>query len=203
MKLILIRHGQTEWNVQRRAQGQTDIPMDENGLRQARAVARRLRTDNIDGLYTSPLSRAHVTAAEIGALIGIEPIVMPELTEIQFGLWEGRTFNELKAIYPALFEQWSAAPYGCRAPQAETLEEILFRVRPVVRRIAAYCRNAVIVSHTLPLKLIIADAIGLDFNRIHHLKLDNCGYTLLNMDNNGQGSLMVMNDISHMRGAAL
>ena len=88
MKLILIRHGRTDWNVQGRVQGRTDIPLDETGLRQAAAVARRLSGIHLNAIYTSPLRRAHDTAKAVAAFHSCDVHVAQQLTEINFGAWE-------------------------------------------------------------------------------------------------------------------
>ena len=108
MKLILIRHGRTDWNVQGRVQGRTDIPLDETGLRQAAAVARRLSGIRLNAIYTSPLRRAHDTAKAVAAFHDCDIYVSEKLTEINFGAWEGKTGSELEAQYAALWRDPSS-----------------------------------------------------------------------------------------------
>ena len=95
MKLILIRHGRTDWNVQGRVQGRTDIPLDETGRRQAAAVAQRLSGIRLNAIYASPLTRAHDTAKAVAAFHDCDIYVSEKLTEINFGAWEGKTGLEL------------------------------------------------------------------------------------------------------------
>ena len=101
--LYLVRHGQTAANRQRLLQGSVDHPLDELGLRQANLIAERLaEVPAVDAIVSSPLQRALVTATVIGARLGLEPIIIPELTELDFGEGENRTFEEMAAEHPAI-----------------------------------------------------------------------------------------------------
>lgn len=208
MRLILIRHGRTEWNVAGRVQGRTDIPLDDLGHAQAEAIARRLSDVEIDAIYASPLSRAYDTARAIAThhICGIH--VAEELTEINFGAWEGKTGRELEAQYADLWQDWNwiLHPETCRKMGAESADDILQRaLRCMNAVLAAHPAHAtvVLVSHTMPIKLLTAHLIGLPAGRIRALKLTNCSYTELEVMDAGHAQLWAWNDTSHLRGEFL
>ena len=96
-RICLVRHGETEWNTERRIQGHIDIGLNETGLRQAALAGRWLRDAGIAALYGSDLTRAWVTAQTIAAALGLSPVVVPEMRERCYGIFEGLTYEEAKA----------------------------------------------------------------------------------------------------------
>ena len=100
-RLCLVRHGETEWNAERRIQGQIDIGLNPGGLRQAEAAGRWLQRAGLVALYSSDLQRAWHTACAIGAATGLDPIAMPALRERRYGIFEGLTYAELAASHPS------------------------------------------------------------------------------------------------------
>lgn len=92
----ILRHGQTDWNLNRRLQGSTDIPLNATGREQARKAATLLETSGLTRIIASPLSRALETAQIVGAHLGIEPLIDPRLIERNFGLFEGMTIDEVE-----------------------------------------------------------------------------------------------------------
>ena len=95
-RIILARHGQTEWNLQIRFQGRTNIQLTETGKKQAHSLAERLSSWPAEIIYTSPLDRARYTASAISERHNLTPIVLPEIEEINFGQWEGQSINSLE-----------------------------------------------------------------------------------------------------------
>ncbi len=130
MKLYLIRHGQTDWNLNRRFQGQSDVPLNQTGARQAEQVAARLSTEKIDLIYSSDLSRA-VETAEIIRRSGFQPDLQTDtrLREVNFGDWEGLSYNEIKEKYPDSLATWERDVYSSSPPNGETLEDLTKRVQ--------------------------------------------------------------------------
>lgn len=134
--LLLIRHGETQWNAQGRIQGQRDIALSDRGLRQAQTIARFLGASAIDAVFTSDLSRAHQTAQPLAQTLGIGLRIDPRLRERGFGLFEGSTYEEAQANWPAQYAIWQrrdpayALPGGesylqARARVLQCLEEIV------------------------------------------------------------------------------
>lgn len=134
-RLIFVRHGQTDWNLQGRYQGRADIELCAMGLASARRIAARLRGRRVGLLLTSPLRRAGATAALIGAALGDLPCRVDErLTEIDFGAWQGLTQEEIKARWPQLLRSWKRAPETARFPDGERLEDARERMSDFLRR---------------------------------------------------------------------
>ena len=149
--LLLVRHGETDWNAERRWQGHADVPLNDRGREQARALAEQLAGEQIDAIYTSDLSRARVTADAVGTRLGVEVVTDPDLREIDVGAIEGLTAEEAKA-----FEGW----------QGEPIEAHAERVLRAVQRIAERHPDGrvLVVTH------------GGSMRRIHeHLGLDGRG----------------------------
>lgn len=208
MKLILIRHGRTEWNVQGRVQGRTDIPLDTTGRAQAEAIARRLSGIHLDAVYASPLARARGTAKAVAAHHACGVRIAQELTEINFGAWEGKTGRELETQYAALWQDWNwiLHPEICREMGAEPADDILARVLRCMQSVlAAHPEEATValVSHTMPIKLLTAHLIGLPAAKIRALKLANCSYTELAVRDTDRAELWVWNDTAHLHGGCL
>lgn len=202
MKLILIRHGETEWNIQRRAQGRTDIPLNDQGRAQAGALAEHFRSEKIDLILSSPLSRALETAEAVGNAVNAPVKTAAELTEIRFGVWEGLSFDDIRVQYPELMKQWREYPYSCNIPDAESPEEVMRRVVPYLQKAVMenHGKTVAVVSHTLPLKVALAWAMGLPFDNIHIFRLDNTGYSELEFREDGRCILNHLNVSTHLKG---
>ncbi|HET6485240.1 MAG TPA: histidine phosphatase family protein [Spirochaetia bacterium] len=129
MKLVLIRHGQTEWNAQRRTQGQRDSPLTETGLRQADHLGQRLRTLSPRAFFCSDTGRARKTADRITLANPGFPPVRPEprLRELDFGEWEGLAHDEIRTRYPDLYRIYRSDPARFRAPGGEAFPDVQMR----------------------------------------------------------------------------
>jgi len=110
--LLLVRHGETNWNAERRWQGHADVPLNDRGRKQARTLAEQLAGERIDVIYTSDLSRARDTADAVGARLGVEVVVDPDLREIDAGAIEGLTAEEARPTPSACFGRSTASPSG-------------------------------------------------------------------------------------------
>jgi len=132
--LLLVRHGETDWNAERRWQGHADVPLNERGRDQARALAEELADAEIDAIYTSDLSRAHDTAEAVGARLGIPVVADPALREIDVGPIEGLTAEEAKE-----FDGWQGEPKEAHAQ----------RILDALRRIAELhpAERVLVVTH--------------------------------------------------------
>ena len=200
MKLLLIRHGQTIWNSQLRTQGLTDIELNETGRLQSERLAIRLSQSSIDAIYASPLRRAKETAAAIAAPHGLTVTEHSLLIERNFGIWEGEPFQSLLEKYPNQIKQWENDPLAYTPPEAEPLIDVLSRCMGFLTEIQnAYqeAQTVLVVGHSVPLRLMIAQLIGLAPQRIHSLRLDNAAYTELRLGKNNP-ILTVLNDTSHL-----
>jgi uncharacterized phosphatase len=146
---LLVRHGETDWNFERRVQGHADRPLNETGRAQARALADELEAEPIDVVYSSDLVRAHETARIVADRHGLEVVALPELREKHFGTWEGLTDDEVLTRFPeARRGHWG---------DAETSEDVARRVLPALRRIAEMhpAETVLVVSHGGPLRSVL------------------------------------------------
>lgn len=203
MRLILVRHGQTEWNQLGRIQGRTDIPLNDTGIMQARAAGEWLSQRRIDAVYSSPMQRAFDTATEIARPHGLPVISLDDIIEIDFGLWEEKTADELKKLYPEYWNDWSWHLDEDKSAnmQAESAYTILNRVKRALNSIFeenTAGSTAVVVSHTMPIKLIMANAIGLPLKSLQSIKVGNCGICELDMNTDMSGSLITWNESGYL-----
>jgi broad specificity phosphatase PhoE len=160
--LWLIRHGQTDWNLEGRYQGQSDAPLNAAGRAQAETLARQLTGKPFAALYSSDLQRARETAEIIGASVGLSPQGDVRLREINQGEWEGQLVTEIIARYQQAWAERKADPLGARAPGGESVAEVAARASEAADVIAhRHPRGAVlIVSHGLTLATLLCQARG-------------------------------------------
>ncbi len=197
--LLLARHGETDWNRERRAQGHTDIPLNDEGRRQARELALRLRSFEIHALVASDLSRAAETARIVGDAIGLSPVLSPAWREIGLGALEGRegTHRQFGELVTAAARQ--AAPL---AEGAETFAAFEARILSGYERLARghAGRTVCVVSHGGTLKTLIAHLVGLPAERIERLSLRaNAGLSVVDF-RHGRPQLTMINDTRHLEG---
>ena len=160
--LTLVRHGLTEWNVAGRFQGQTDLPLSEDGRRQARRLARRTaRFGEIDRLVASPLLRARETA-EL-AFPGRDVVTDPRLMELDFGVFEGATAEE-NARRPE-WTAWSVDPYLRAAPEGESYRELQERIVSWYEELPSDLAHVVAVTHSGAIQMLLAHVLGLEHPR--------------------------------------
>jgi broad specificity phosphatase PhoE len=133
-ELLLVRHGETDWNVERRFQGHADPPLNDAGRAQARALAEELAADRIDAIYSSDLARARETAEIVSSRVGAAVRPLRELREIDVGEWEGLTWPEIEARYPEGVRDWHETGYGWK--EGETYDELGVRIVAALRGIA-------------------------------------------------------------------
>lgn len=145
-----MRHGQTAWNALRRFQGQTDIPLDDAGRAQARALAGHLRREEFFAAYASDLSRARETAETILAGRDVPLVLEPRLREMRFGDWEGLDWTQIRERYPQLPETGWSDPNGYTPAGGERFDEVHERVAQVLadlRERAEPGRKILVVTH--------------------------------------------------------
>src|SRR5919204_5528893 len=125
-ELLLVRHGETDWNVQQRWQGHQDPPLNALGREQARALAEALAGEGIDAVYTSDLRRARETAEIVAARLGVEVRPLPDLREIDVGTWSGLTMDEIRTRWPEAIERMHERGWGWG--DGETPDDLRARV---------------------------------------------------------------------------
>jgi broad specificity phosphatase PhoE len=173
--LILVRHGETDWNVEGRYQGQADPPLNARGRQQAHQLARELQEIGLDVLYTSPLRRAAETAEIVTAALGLTLYEEPRLMEIHQGDWQTRLRSEIQALYPDLFRRWETEPWGATPPGGEHLSQVQARVEAALDEILIRHpdERVGLVIHRIPIALIKLRYQGLDPDIVRSIHLPN------------------------------
>ena len=136
-RFCLVRHGETEWNVQRRIQGNLDLPLNATGMMQAHAAARGLVEAGIERIYSSDLARARQTAEAAAQHIGLPLNLCEQLRERRFGIFEGLTYDEAKRRFPDVHARFESRASGFAIPGGESLQQFAARVETALRRLAS------------------------------------------------------------------
>ncbi|MCP9928132.1 histidine phosphatase family protein [Cyanobium sp. CH-040] len=205
-RLLLVRHGETDWNRQGRFQGQIDIPLNANGLAQAEAAGSFLASASIHRAYTSSMARPRQTAEVIlAAHPGVPLTATRGLVEIGHGLWEGRLEREIAESWPQLLADWKRAPHTVEMPEGETIHEVWSRSLNTWSTIAASLddqETALVVAHDAVNKTILCDLLGLTPADIWTIKQGNGGVTVVDYPQGAGGIPVVaaMNLTSHLGG---
>ncbi|MEV5592476.1 histidine phosphatase family protein [Streptomyces sp. NPDC052496] len=181
-RIVLWRHGQTAWNLERRFQGSTDIELTEEGVAQARRAARLLAALEPDAIIASDLSRAVATARELAAVTGLEVTYDEGLRETYAGAWQGLTHEEIVAQYGEQYAAWKRGE-PVRRGGGELETEVADRAAPVVERNADKLPDGgtlVVVSHGGTIRTTIGRLLGLESHHWEGLGgLSNCCWSVL------------------------
>ncbi|MEO1001494.1 MAG: histidine phosphatase family protein [Cyanobacteria bacterium J06638_7] len=205
-RLLLVRHGETDWNRQGRFQGQIDIPLNANGLAQAEAAGTFLASVSIHRAYTSALARPRQTAEQILACHPGVPLTATRgLVEIGHGLWEGRLEREINEGWPQLLAAWKRAPQTVQMPEGETIHDVWHRSLDTWRTIAASLEGgetALVVAHDAVNKAILCGLLGLTPADIWMIKQGNGGVSVIDYPPAADGTavLAALNLTSHLGG---
>ena len=201
MKLFLTRHGQTDWNIARRYQGQTDVPLNETGTLQAALLAQRLSTHVIHAIYSSDLSRAMTTAKAIAEAQQLTPVLHsdPRWRELSFGDWEGMTYQEMSAQSPELFDAWMKDSLTVSTPNGETHRQLAERVQSAFDEIKAKHddETVLVVGHSGSIQTLLALTLGVDLSRYWQFRVSQTSLSELTVYEDGV-TLNLFNDISHL-----
>lgn len=198
--IILVRHGQTAWNREERFRGQADIPLNQAGIEQARAVAERIgRQWRPAAVYASPLQRTVKTAEIIAALFGLNVIPHTDLLDINYGGFAGLTGEEAQTKWPKVYGEWMATPSSATFPDGESLGDLRKRVERFMREMCAIHTDETIVAvgHTVTNRVILLSALDLDNNRLWDLGQDNCAINQLE-NRDGHWRVVSINDTGHL-----
>lgn len=200
-EIIIIRHGETEWNKTGRFQGHSDVPLSAEGRAQAAMLGENLAVDHVDMIYASDLTRAMETAAPLAARFGLPVISDPQLRELNFGAWEGRNFNDVNAENPNAMKNFYTDPEQADIPESEPFPEFQRRIAGRVREIVAQERGKriVIVSHGASIRILLADLLSMPIRSIWHLSQLNTAVNKIRFEDDGFAVVTLMNDTSHLR----
>jgi broad specificity phosphatase PhoE len=199
-RLYLIRHGATDATEEGRFSGSSGVELSEQGRWQASRLGERLAHQDICAVYSSPLSRALDTARIVAAACGLEVATRDGLREIGHGRWEGRTRDDVEAMYADEYAAWEADPFTFAPEGGESGVAVLARALPVIREIvtAHVDQQVVVVSHKATLRLILSSLLGFDA-RGYRDRLDQSPacVNVVDFRDPVRARLMLFNDTSH------
>ena len=178
-KLYLIRHGETDYNNALRFQGQTDIPLNEKGIEQAKKAADFFRDIPLQAISTSTLIRAKTTAEIIAGVKGMDVQETDALREMSFGIWENMNSKDIQKKYAKEWKDFFASPARTTIPQGESMSDVQKRAYPTVQEILdRYPEGDVaFVAHGGIIRVLMCTMLGLDLNRAWHLHVGNASIT--------------------------
>ncbi len=201
-RLILIRHGESTWNQERRIQGNLDPGLSDRGEAQAALLAARLKGRPFAGLHTSTLRRALETAAILSEALGLLSQPADGLREIKLGAWEGKTTAEIRTEWGDAYDRWLHLPLDASAPPGgEPLPTFQQRAVSALEQIrtAQLDGDLLVVTHGGVIKAYLCHILGLDLNRLFRLKVDNTALTEIVVIG-GTAHLALLNDTCHLNG---
>ena len=203
-RIILVRHGQTEWNRVERFRGRADVPLNETGLAQAEATGKRVASEwQPVAVYTSPLSRSVKTAESIAKHYDLKVQIHPGLADIDYGEWQGLSPEEASQRWPEEIDAWYNHPHLARIPGGETLDDLRARLMQTVNELATRHtgETIVLVGHTVINRIILLGILGLGNDRFWRIKQDTCAINVFEAEA-GDFVLVSLNDTCHLRESA-
>lgn len=207
LRLLLIRHGETDWNRQKRFQGVKDIPLNDKGREQGQLAANFLKDVNIDFAITSPMLRPKETAEIIlQSHPGVSLATRSDLVEIGHGLWEGKLEDEIESAFPGLLQQWKEAPETVQMPEGENLQQVWNRAIACWQEIVeTYSsggdpQTGIVVAHDAINKVIICALLGLSPANFWNIKQGNGAVTVIDYPQGAASKpvLQAINLTSHL-----
>ena len=162
-ELLLIRHGETEWNAGEIFRGRADVSLNEKGVVQAKLLGEYLKNSRLEAVYSSPLQRAVCTAERIVKPHSLDVRTEPALIDLDYGEWQGMPVAEVRKIYKNLYIKWKKSPEKVKFPGGEDLEDVKNRTVAAVKKIVKNHKGSlVLVSHRVVNKVLICSLLGLD-----------------------------------------
>lgn len=191
MRILLARHGETDWNAATRIQGASDTELNEKGRSQAEALGRRLAEsgEKIDICYASPKHRAFETAEIVCRHLGLTPIPVDDLREVSFGQWEGHTWAEVGEKWPEDYRRYEKDRMKVAPPGGESLGDALRRILPALDAIAAGPeQTALVVCHSAVIRAVLGWRAGVPFDNqaLRRFGVNNAEWVALDWDRTEQ-----------------
>jgi len=202
-RIILVRHGQTEWNRIERFRGRADVPLNQTGLFQAEVTGRRIADEwRPVAIYSSPLARAVRTAEAVAWHFDLRVEVHPGLIDIDYGEWQGLTPDEARARWPEAVDAWYNAPHTARIPGGETLDDLRSRGLKTVNELSTHHKykdqTIVLMGHTVINRIILLGVLGLGNDHFWRLSQDTCAINVFGAEG-GVFTIVRLNDTCHLR----
>jgi len=201
LRLLIVRHGETDWNASGRYQGQLDTALNPAGRQQARAVARRLAAEEIHAIYSSDLRRAFDTAAAIAEPHPVDAIPEPRLREVHWGVWQGMTRAQIETQDAERLATWAKDRVNLQAPNGESLAQVADRVQGVLDEIRARHpdETVVLVAHGGVVRLVACLLLDHPLSHYWQFEVDNTAIGEIEVQ--GRGVVLTRwNDTHHLAG---
>lgn len=198
--VILVRHGETFYNAQKRPQGFLDIKLNENGLKQAKLLAKSLKDYPIDVFIASPLNRAYVTTETVAKMHNMKIAYTDDrLKEINFGDWAGLTPEEQISKFPTVTKLWNETPCLANFPNGENLRDLQYRARAALEdAVAKYPGKTIFIgAHRYVNMTIICSVLGIDLEHFWQISQNNTCVNVLKYED-GVWQLVTMNSVAHL-----
>ena len=198
-RVYLIRHGETEWNKEGKLQGNSNVLLSPEGIRQAKLLAQHTPFSAVDAIYSSDLSRAVKTAEILGERFDLPVINESGFREARFGDWEGRSISELAKDVPDGFENFFTKPDKVHPPHGETFLECQARVLTALDEIVAEHeeQSIIIVSHGAAIRLILCAALGMPIRKMWSISQFNMAVNIIRIDD-GNATVELVNSTLHL-----
>lgn len=198
-RLLLVRHGETLHSHGDVICGAMEVSLTERGRHQASLLAHRLRQFHPDALYSSPQSRARETAQILGESLGLPTIACDGLREMDFGAWEGRNREHVKASAPLELHRWEAGSWMAHPPEGETQQQVIARGVLALHHILEQSGGGtlLLVSHKTILRLLLGHIMNWSIAQSRHISLAPAGLTIVDLRHD-VASLMSVNDVAHL-----
>jgi alpha-ribazole phosphatase len=203
IRLLLVQHAETAWNVEGRYQGHTDIPLNERGRSQAARLPARLAAEAIHAAFASDLRRAWDTAAAIANVRNLSLSPEPRLRELCFGSWEGLRYAQIRQADAAALDAWEVDPENVAPPGGETLANLAARLRSFLdelRRRQSSGETVLLAAHRGSLRVLLCLALGLPPAALWRFRLDAASVSVLELHPE-TAVLTLFNDTHHLREA--
>jgi len=180
-KIILVRHGEVSWNARACYTGWTDLALTDKGIQQAQAIAKRLRREPLEAVYSSDLQRASATAEVIAAPHDLTVVIDTDLRELNYGEWEGVAEVDLPVRSPDLYAAWSADPAGVATPGGESFTQLRDRALGAFDRIMARHPDSTVavVGHKSVNRTMLCHWLAVGVNRYKRIGQDNAAVNVI------------------------
>jgi len=201
-RIVLVRHGHVDGIDSPRFRGQTDLPLTSRGTRQAELTRDLLANlPHPAAAYASPLSRCMATAGIIAQPLSLAVVAMPSFLDINYGDWQGRSYQEVQQADPEGFARWFGAPHLAVIPGGETLLQLAGRVGETMRTIVArhLGETVLLVGHDSVNRVLLLLALDLPLSRLWHLRQDPCAINLVTYHDGDGWRVLSMNEASHLQ----
>jgi len=199
-KVILVRHGQTLWNVDMKYQGHCDIALTQAGIEQAGLVANRLADEDVAAVYASDLNRALTTAQCIADKHSLSVTTIPEVKEINFGEWEGLTYEGINSQWADSMAKLFTFPDEVIIPGGETFQAVKERATAAIAQLVEKHpdQTIVVVSHGGTIRTLLCAALNTHLNHLWNIKQDNTAVNIVEYYD-GKAMVSLVNDVHHLK----